>query len=42
MTRALPTGSYYWTLPREFLGEWASLFYETHPEEKLIDMKCVD
>ena len=21
MTRALPTGSYYWSLPREFLGE---------------------
>ena len=29
MTRALPTGSYYWTLPREFLGERVSRF-QTH------------
>ena len=28
MTRALPTGSYYWTLPREFLGERVSLIYK--------------
>ena len=33
MTRALPTGSYYWTLPREFLGERVSIFHEPNPLE---------
>ena len=27
MSRALPAGRYYWSLPREFLGERVSIFF---------------